>query len=283
MFPCSDCGREFCRRAKLRRHEARYHPYAILKRDLMLSDESSPSSPIPAEISPLKKLPDLSMGSTASSDYKVRSTSQVDVSEKFLKQSVFDGNNNVVADGGDLSVPPVITLDKPVSGHSRGERSSSQSGAAKKRVTYSWLKAMEMPCGGRTFLDTEKQETSSMTAFRRRPTAPMAVFTPRPRPPSFSILPGPVVRGISSGILPSHLVDLVEDFPSVSANEIFETAVAPMGLGPRTQAEVKNALEAITDARSRVAASLDGLIEQSRSLKKLQAGLRQLSYELSHC
>jgi hypothetical protein len=84
-----------------------------------------------------------------------------------------------------------------------------------------------------------KQDTSSMTSVRRRPTAPMAVFTPRPRPPSFSILPGPVVRGISSGILPSHLVDLVEDFPSVSANEIFETAVAPMGLGPRTRPKLK--------------------------------------------
>jgi hypothetical protein len=93
----------------------------------------------------LKKFSDLSMGSTASSDYKVRSTSQVDVSEKFLKQSVFDGNNNVVADGGGLSVPPVITLDKPVSGHSRGERSSSQSGAVKKRVAYSWPKTLEMP------------------------------------------------------------------------------------------------------------------------------------------
>jgi hypothetical protein len=115
------------------------------------------------------------------------------------------------------------------------------------------------------------------------PTAPMAVFTPRPRPPSFSILPGPVVRGISAGILPSRLVDLVEDFPSVSANEIFETAVAHMGHGPRTQAKVKNTLEAITDARSRVAASLDELIEQSKSLEELQAGLRQLSHELSHC
>jgi hypothetical protein len=275
MFSCIDCGRKFDRRSKLRRHELKYHPDSIVQRDLFLSDSSAPSS----QSSPVK-----TSSALPSSDVLLTATTSGSYVVQFASQDI---NNNSAAEVGtseDWSIPPPAVVLDELGIHSEGKRYVSEPGPVKKRIAHQSRRAtsFKTPLLKKTLAEAAAKRAVLTAAVGRRPTAPMAVFTPRPRPPVLSVVPGSVVRNISSAIPPSQLVDLVEDFPSVSAAEIFQTAVEHLNLGPRTQSEIRNVLEAVTTSRTCVADSLNKLLSKSKTLKSLRSGLECLAWELTH-
>jgi hypothetical protein len=181
-------------------------------------------------------------------------------------------------------VPALVTVEElqDVPSHSQGTSSAKLEPEAPERRTLYRPKPKRTLLVRKAMAQAKARTEMTSVPMGRRPTAPAPVFTPRPRPPVRSVIPGPVVRCTSTVITPCDLVALVEDFPSVSAVEIYETAIHHMALGPRKQGDIKNTLEAITICRTQLGENITRLVHERKTLSGLRRGLKRLVAELTH-